>query len=884
MSPLMLALSLSSTAEGSESFCSALKGSSSSTVALERALKAGADPNQQCSYQINHVPAAMFIASVIILPLLPLAILADRPHNPPALSVAILRGRPAYVELLLEYGADPLKPAGKRAPAPLPLAIGKDLARGGTRYTGLLLADVEHIPSRLLVYSESLDALLDNPELWRLLVDKGLDPKGYDENGQSWMTRALARGDLSAVRFLSEQDVPLDSGDLLLQASLSYSKGTAPLRWVLAQEGLELDLDQGLAVAASREHSAAFALLREQGARFPAEGLGAAVDSGRPDWVQLALEDGVRLESDDAVSLGERAVEVGNAGVVALLVEQGVLWTPGRTPADALEGGDLRRVDLAISMGWQPDGVDLALACQSTSPVFVRALIARGAPLEPEAMGAAVAGDNAPVVRLLLDEGVTFPESSLPDIVAAQRLDWLKLAISQGVSLKGADVGGEAAALAVAWGDPEVVALLKEAGASMPEHWSPTSLLWSEDLERLDLAIELGYQLSEREVSTAVWNHDLEMLQALLKRGAPPSGYALMTALSSGEAQMVQLLMEAGAVFPDDSLSALIQVGDLSLLERALEQGVSLESWGGSPSRRPAEMAVLEGDEAVWALLMNAGVRWHHWDELDEVLALNDPARLGAALDFGAKLEPDALDGMVASVGDEGLAMLQAVQPRLSSEKGAQVLIQLYTQDPERAATLGASSGQLAQALADSLRPQDSARRAWLLELGARYPQDCLTQAAAQADLATLAQVLGQGVVQGKPYRNHTDPVWAAISRGEPAMVALLDKHGVRLPAESDLEPWWLSGGQVSTLELAISAGAQPTARDVEIAARLGNLEALDILALHLHDPADWKPKWPADPQANERVAQIQGEKRRAQRDAKWAVRRARVGLAPRSP
>lgn len=110
-------------------------------------------------------------------------------------------------------------------------------------------------------------------------------------------------------------------------------------------------------------------------------------------------------------------------------------------------------------------------------------------------------------------------------------------------------------------------------------------------------------------------------------------------------------------------------------------------------------------------------------------------------------------------------------------------------------------------------------------------------------------------------------------------MVALLDKHGLRLPPESDLEPWWRDGGRLSTLEVALSAGAQPSALDVEIAARMGKMEVLDILALHLHDPADWKPQWPADPDANARVAQIQGEKRRAQRDAKRAAWRSRFGL-----
>ena len=107
MSPLMLVLSLSSTAHASESFCAALKGSSSSTAALERALEAGADPNQQCSYQINHVPDAMFIASIIILPLLPLAILADRPHNPPAESLDQLLDNPALWRLLVARGLDP---------------------------------------------------------------------------------------------------------------------------------------------------------------------------------------------------------------------------------------------------------------------------------------------------------------------------------------------------------------------------------------------------------------------------------------------------------------------------------------------------------------------------------------------------------------------------------------------------------------------------------------------------------------------------------------------------------------------------------------------------------------------------------------------------------
>ena len=883
MSPLMLVLSLSSTAHASESFCAALKGSSTSTAALERALEAGADPNQQCSYQINHVPDAMFIASIIILPLLPLAILADRPHNPPALSIAILRGRPAYVEVLLEYGADPMKSSGKRAPAPLPLAIGKDLSRGGTRYTGLLLADVEEIPSRLLVYSESLDQLLDNPALWRLLVARGLDPRGYDDHGQTWMTRALSRGDMAAVRFLIAEDVPKDSGDILLQASLRYGKGTAPLRWVLAQEDIKLDLNRGLQLAASQEHAAAFALLREEGARFPADGLGAAVDSGRADWVGLALADGVRLESDTPVSLGERAVIAGSSQSVQVLLDNGVSWTTGKTPMSALEEGDLRRIDLAISMGWQPDAVDLELACQEGSTAFIQGLIARGAPLAPEALGSAAEANNAPVVRLLLKEGLEFPDSALPAIISARRMDWLKLAIEQGASFEAVDVGGDAAAQAVAWGDPEVVALLKEAGAQMPADWSPTSLLWNEDLRRLDLAIELGYELSEREVNTAVWNHDVALLQALLERGAPPSGQALMTALRNEEPELVQLLLEAGAPFPKDSLSALIQFGDLALVERALEQGVSLEDWGGSPSRRPAEMAAIVGDEAMWTTLLSAGVRWHDWDELDEVLALNDPARLGAALDFGAELPDETLEGIVASASEDGLAMLQALQPRLDPTEGGRVVLRLYTEDPELAGQLGASKPQLNQALVASLSPKDSSPRSWLLEQGARYPSDCLTQAAALADLATLAQVLEQGDVHGTPFMRYPDPVWAAISRGEPAMVSLLDKHGVRLPPESDLEPWWRLGGQVSTLELAISAGAQPSALDVEIAARMGNLDALDILAQHLHDPADWKPQWPADPKANEHVAQIQGEKRRAQREAKWAARRSRVGLAPRT-
>ncbi|MFT5587131.1 MAG: ankyrin repeat protein [Cognaticolwellia sp.] len=894
MSPLMLALSLSSTAEADPNLCSAVKASSTSSAPLKRALEAGADPNQQCSYQINHVPDAMFIASVIILPLLPLAILAGRPHNPPALSVAILRGRPAYVELLLEYGADPLKPSGKRAPAPLPLAVGKDLGRGGTRYTGLLLAEVDQVPARLMVHSESLDALLDNPALWRLLVDKGLDLKGYDDNGQTWMTRALSRGDMTAVRFLVEQDAPLDSGPLLLQASLNYTKGTAPLRWVLDQEGLVLDLDQGLAQAAENGHAGAFALLRESGAHFPSSGLGAAVSSGRVDWVRLALADGVVLESDGPISLGEQAVEAGHTEVVALLVEKGVVWTPGRTPTSALQEGDLRRVDLALSMGWQPQAFELALACEKGSPSFVRALMVRGAPAQQVALGAAVAHENAQVVRLLLDEGLHFPDSAVPDIVEAQRLDWLKLAMEQGVRLDASDLSGEAAVLAVAWGDPDAVALLKRVGAKMPEDWSPTILLWNEDLRRLDMALELGYELGEGEVNTAVWNNDLGLLQALLDRGAPPSGRALMAALRDEESEMVQLLLQAGAVFPQDSLSALIQLGDPALLERALAQGVDLQSYGGSPARRPAEMAVMDGDEALWAMLLAAGVRWHEWDDLDDVLAMDDPRRLGAALDFGAELDGSELGVMADTVvssgpasglasGQEELAMLQAVQPRLSPEQGAQLLIQLYDQRPDLAADLGASAPQFGVALVASLSPRDSARRTWLLEQGGRYPNDCLTQAAAQADLATLAQVLGQGVVQGKPYRNHPDPVWAAISRGQPAMVSLLDKHDLRLPPESDLEPWWRDGGRESTLELALSAGAQPSAVDVEIAARMGKMEVLDILVLHLHDPADWQPKWPSDPDANERVAQIQGEKRRAQRDAKRAARRSRFGPLQRT-
>jgi hypothetical protein len=417
----------------------------------------------------------------------------------------------------------------------------------------------------------------------------------------------------------------------------------------------------------------------------------------------------------------------------------------------------------------------------------------------------------------------------------------------------------------------------------MSASWSPSSLLWNADLRRLDLALELGYQLRESEVNTAVWNNDLSLLQALLDRGAPPSGQALMSALRDEEFEMAQLLLDSGAVFPKDSLSVLIQLGDPELVQRALDQGVSLQDWGGSPSRRPAEMAVFEGDEAMWTMLLGAGVRWHDWDELDDVLALNDPARLGAALDFGAKLPDGTLETIVASASEDGLAMLQAVQPRLGPVEGGQVVLRLYAEDPDRAALLGASRPQLDQALVASLRPSDSARRRWLLEQGARYPTDCLTQAAALSDLATLAQVLEQGDVHGAPFMRYPDPVWAAISRGEPAMVSLLDKHDVRLPLESDLEPWWRLGGQISTLELAISAGAQPSALDVEIAARVGNLQALDILALHLHDPADWKPHWPAEPGANERVAQIQAEKRRAQREAKWAVRRSRLGLKARA-
>lgn len=881
MSPLLLALSLTSPAEASESLCAAVKTSSTSTAPLKRALEAGADPNQQCSYQINHVPPAMMIASVIILPLLPIAILADRPHNPPALSVAILRGRPAYVSLLLEYGADPMMPSGKRAPAPLPLAIGKDLNRGGTRYTGMLLADVEEIPARLMVYSEGLDQLPGNPALFRLLVDKGLDPQGRDEQGQSWMTRALARGDLSTVRFLEAEGVPLGSGEDLLKASLAYTQGTAPLRWVLAQEGLTLDLDRGLTWAAQAEHRAAFARLREAGARFPSDGLGAAVDSGRADWVRLAIEDGALISSDSPESLGERAVRAGSGEVVAVLMAQGVTWTPGTRPQGALESGDLGRVDLALTLGWQPDGVDLALASRQGSPAFVRALMQRGAPVHPEALGAAVSGDNAPVVRLLLEAGGTFPGSALPDVAEARRLDWLRLAVEQGAHLQEAD-RQRAAELAVAWGDPEAVALLADAGARLPQDWSPTSLLWDGDLERLDLALSLGMELNSYAVDTAVREEDLALVQALLDRGAPPSGWALMRALSEEQQALVQVLLEAGATFPRDALVPLIELGDPELVAQALVQGVDQEGWGGSHGLRPAE-AALDASPEIQQMLFEAGVRWHDWDDLERVLDARDPRRLAVALRFGAELEPGEVDRLVAEVQREpGVEMVQEALRSMGPRAGASLALRVYGQAPALAASLSLTPGQRDEALRASLSPSAGPQRAWLLQAGAHYPADCLTQAVVQADLLTVAQVLDSGVRQGAPYGGFEEPVWAAASRGEPALLALLAKHQIRLPPESTLEPWWKMGAPVALLEPLIALGAEPSSQDVALAIHTGSLAVLEVLAEHLHDPTDWRTQRDGEPQANTRVAEIQQDKRKARRAARWAARRSRVGLESR--
>lgn len=574
---LTLLLTRSALAQDPSPLCAALMAERTQVAVALRLLQGGADPNAHCPTPITvrgrRLDFFEVVLGVLIPPIGAVMLYDASTHRsqriiyPAPLDLAIGLRSEALVDALLAAGADPLQPSQGGLPRPLAVAVGQDVALGGTTWTDRLSASLDHVPADFMAREVGgLDGLLDRSDLLQRLLALGLDPEGRDSSGGTWLLRAVEEG--SSARVEAALRVGADP-------NLASPRGT-PLALAVREGELEL---VGTLVQAGADPRRAV----QSGPGL----LTLAVQGGDLRMVRAVVAMGVPVDGSDGggPSPLSAAVERGDAALVQMLLELGGTPT-GRDVYEAVERGDGPVLELLLAAGAPPDQEEdfgrrpLHAALRSGHPALVLALLRAGAdpgradrtifdeprPLQlvidandltmleqmlPYTDAAAldlvlaravdqgrvevaellishgVSADRAllwscrpdaePTRRWLRDHGARFPEDSLARVVLDGDLALVRQAVEDGASLQapGGWLDETPAEAAVMRGEEGIAAYLAQAGARLPADWSAQELIRDEDLPRVQMARALGATFDAGDVREAAWRGHRDIIDLL---------------------------------------------------------------------------------------------------------------------------------------------------------------------------------------------------------------------------------------------------------------------------------------------------------------------------------------------------------------------------------
>jgi len=547
----------------------------------------------------------------------------------------------------------------------------------------------------------------------------------------------------------------------------------------LAAAGLEVDLAQGLASAAS---------------------------VGDLDMVTALLDAGAEIDGRQYQRPLSRAAGKGHEPVVQLLIARGATVDfPGsgmRTPLHgACGGGHISTMELLIDAGaavthslGEPEPIEGAV--RSGNVEAIQLLAKHGAPLsgpgrqlialvvklaKPDLLG--------PLVEMGADVDAYNDEGRTPLMVAAAKgkVDLLQQLLSLGADASLTDADGNTARQ-LAEGNKEITDLLASAGpAGKPE---PLPAIEAPELVK------------------AAYRRDLPALQAAAlaaKSVDEPTSLgdtALLVSAAQGDLEAVDLLLEMGADAAHKNLSgeSIWAVASTNkheaIADRLLANGAKVDA---------NDMALFMLHRDAWRALLDDGARLRkHLREnpfdpnipTGGSLALGSAARKGYVvavdlfLQLGALVDPPQRSGSLATAADH-----PAVVEILLAAGADPNIGHPYSRPVNRAVQVG-----------------NAASIALLLEAGAGVTEEVVISAARGGDVAILKTVLGatKGVdlaaaLEAANTTGKTEAAQFLVSAGAQGVAKVDEKLGSELESA-------LSRNNERSILAALEAGASPMA------------------------------------------------------------------------
>lgn len=574
---LTLTLSRSAQAQDPSPLCAALMAERTQVAVAVGLLEAGADPNGYCPTSVTvrgrRLDFFEVVLGVLIPPIGAVMLYDASTHRsqrmvyPAPLDLAIGLRSEALVDALLAAGADPLQPAQGGLPRPLSVAVGQDVARGGTTWTDRLSASLDHVPADFMAREVGgLDGLLDRSDLLQRLLALGLDPEGRDDNGGTWLLRAVEAGNAARLEaalrvgadpnLASPRGTPLAmavrEGELELVGTLVQA-GADPRRAVqggpglltLAVQGGDLTMVKAvlsmgvpvdgsdgsgpspLSAAVERGDAALVQMLLGLGGKPTGREVYEAVERGNGPVLELLLAAGAPPDQEE--DFGRRplhaALRSGHTALIPPLLRAGA--DPGR--ADRTIFDEPRPIQLVIDANDLPmlaqmlpytdaAALDLVLTRAVDEGHFeaAEALISHGVSAN-RALLWRCRPESEPTRRWLRDHGARFPEDSLARVVRDGDLALVRQAVEDGASLQapGGWLDETPAQAAVMRGDAPIADFLAQAGARLPADWSAEELIRDEDLPRIQMAQALGATFDAGDVREAAWRGHRDIIDLL---------------------------------------------------------------------------------------------------------------------------------------------------------------------------------------------------------------------------------------------------------------------------------------------------------------------------------------------------------------------------------